>query len=428
MPDLGTISEDLTCRNCAYNLRGLRYDGLCPECGEPIANSFQSATSQLAKLLDDDPVNMARRLKFQGIADELNSTVDAVLFVFDAIDQFRRRNPDVHANPRMICSAVRDRAKQYFNDAEEARELLEEWGVRTGEDVGKISFALARHGLLNLSNEMRLVDFEGLFALDGAPPSPSESIRGTLPERGAMDQRKDKRPIIGITIDQHNDADKYESPLAYAKAVELAGGLPLLIPYQTDLSLIPQYVYLFDGLLFSGGNDLDPALYGQSWHPKAQPIDPARQKFELALLAEVERRRTPVLGVCLGSQIMNVYRGGSMQQFIPDVSSDIEHRKVGEMLTRHEVTLDPNSQIGKAIGKTEISVNTYHKQSADRIGRGLKVVATAPDGVIEGFEDPTFPLFAAVQWHPERLTTEPEHLAPFKLLVDVSRTAAKNER
>jgi putative glutamine amidotransferase len=234
----------------------------------------------------------------------------------------------------------------------------------------------------------------------------------------------EKRPVIGITLDQHDDADKYESPFSYAKAVELAGGLPLLIPYQTDLSLIPQIVDQFDGILFSGGNDLDPALYGQEWHPKAQRIDPARQKFELALLAEVERRRTPILGVCLGSQIMNVYRGGSLHQFIPDVHQSIEHRKIGENLTRHAVNLDANSQIARAIGKTEISANTYHKQSVDKLGRGLKVIATAPDGVIEGFEDPSFPLFAAVQWHPERLTNEPEHLAPFKLLVETARSAA----
>ena len=233
------------------------------------------------------------------------------------------------------------------------------------------------------------------------------------------------RPVIGITLDQNDDADKYESPFSYAKAVELAGGLPLLIPYQTDLTLIPQIVDQFDGILFSGGNDLDPALYGQDWHPKAQRIDPARQRFELALLAEVERRRTPVLGVCLGSQIMNVYRGGSLHQFIPDVNQSIEHRKIGENLTRHSVNLDPNSKIANAIGKTEISANTYHKQSVDKLGRGLKVIATAPDGVIEGFEDPNFPLFAAVQWHPERLTNEPEHLAPFKLLVDTARSQRK---
>ena len=234
------------------------------------------------------------------------------------------------------------------------------------------------------------------------------------------------RPIIGITLDQHDDADKYESPFSYAKAVELAGGLPLLIPYQTDLSLIPQIVDQFDGILFSGGNDLDPALYGQQWHPKAQRIDPARQKFELALLAEVERRRTPILGVCLGSQIMNVYRGGSLHQFIPDINQSIEHRKLGEDLPRHDVTLDPASKIGQAIGKAEISANTYHKQSVDKIGRGLKVIATAPDGIIEGFEDPAFPLFAAVQWHPERLVNEPEHLAPFKLLVDTARSSRRS--
>ncbi|HSV15687.1 MAG TPA: gamma-glutamyl-gamma-aminobutyrate hydrolase family protein [Tepidisphaeraceae bacterium] len=232
-----------------------------------------------------------------------------------------------------------------------------------------------------------------------------------------------RRPIIGITIDRCDNAERYESPFSYAKAIELAGGLPLLFPYKTDLALIPQYVDLIDGMLFSGGNDLDPSLYGQTWHEKAERIDPDRQRWDMALMAEVERRRTPTLGVCLGSQIMNVYRGGSLHQFLPDVPRDnsLEHRKVGTEIKRHPVTLDPASKIGRAIGKPEISVNTYHKQSAQTLGRGLRVIATAPDGVIEGFEDPSFPLFAAVQWHPERLTDEPEHLAPFKLLVEKAK-------
>jgi putative glutamine amidotransferase len=231
------------------------------------------------------------------------------------------------------------------------------------------------------------------------------------------------RPVIGITIDTHDEADHYESPASYSTAIERAGGLPLLIPYQSDLSLIPQYVDLFDGIMFTGGNDLDPALYGQDWHPKAVRIDPARQKFELALLAEVEKRRLPALGVCLGSQLMNVYRGGTMHQFLPEVSREgaLEHRKVGGNLLRHGVTLDPTSQIGRAIGKPEISVNTYHKQAADKLGRGLRIISKSSDGIIEGFEDPSFPLFVAVQWHPERLIDEPEHLAIFKLLVDASR-------
>jgi len=232
-----------------------------------------------------------------------------------------------------------------------------------------------------------------------------------------------RRPVIGITIDRCDNAERYESPFSYAKAIELAGGLPLLFPYKTDLMLIPQYVDLIDGMLFSGGNDLDPSLYGQEWHEKAERIDPDRQRWDMALMAEVERRRTPTLGVCLGSQIMNVYRGGSLHQFLPDVPRDgsLEHRKIGAEVKRHPVTLDPASEIGRAIGKPEISVNTYHKQSAQTLGRGLRVIATAPDGVIEGFEDPSFPLFAAVQWHPERLTEEPEHLAPFKLLVEKSK-------
>jgi putative glutamine amidotransferase len=231
------------------------------------------------------------------------------------------------------------------------------------------------------------------------------------------------RPLIGITLDCHDDADKYESPFAYADAVQRAGGLPLLIPYRCDVSLIPAFVDQFHGILFTGGNDLDPAAYGQAWHPNAEPIDPLRQQFEFALIAEVERRRMPTLGVCLGSQLMNVYRGGSMHQFLPDVSRDpsIEHRKLGDAIPRHPVTLDPDSRLGRAIGRPRISVNSYHKQSADRLGRGLRVIATAPDGIIEAFEDPAFPLFAAVQWHPERLIDEPEHLAPFKLLVETAR-------
>ncbi|HLL87854.1 MAG TPA: gamma-glutamyl-gamma-aminobutyrate hydrolase family protein, partial [Tepidisphaeraceae bacterium] len=121
------------------------------------------------------------------------------------------------------------------------------------------------------------------------------------------------RPIIGITVDTHDKPNQYESPTGYSTSVEKAGGLPVLLPYKADLSLVPAYVDLLDGIIFSGGNDLDPALYGGGpYHPKAAPIDPLRQRFELALLAEVERRRLPALGICLGSQLMNVYRGGSL--------------------------------------------------------------------------------------------------------------------
>ena len=229
------------------------------------------------------------------------------------------------------------------------------------------------------------------------------------------------RPLIAITTDTVDGKPAYYLSFAYAEAVEKAGGLPLAIPYRVDLALIPQYLDAVDGVLFTGGDDLDPATYGEPWHPKANHVDPARQRFESALLAEVERRRLPALGVCMGCQLLNVHRGGSLHQFIPDMEGKAEHRKVGETLIRHPVAIEPDSMLAGAIGKTEISANTYHKQAVNQVGRGLRVVATSPDGIIEGLEDPSFPMLVAVQWHPERLVDEAEHLAPFKLLVEKAR-------
>jgi putative glutamine amidotransferase len=230
-----------------------------------------------------------------------------------------------------------------------------------------------------------------------------------------------KRPVIGLTMDYKDDAPSYALPFDYAKAIEMAGGLPFLIPYKVHPSLIPQYVDLCDGVLFTGGNDLDPSLYGEDWHPKAARIDPDRQSFEMALLAEVERRRTPVLGVCLGSQVMNVHRGGSLIQFLPeqDRAGALEHRKLDDDKRRHPVKIEPGTILYEAIGKDEIVANTRHKQAVGKLGTGLRAAAHAPDGVIEAIEDPSMPLYLAVQWHPENLAAnQPEHLAPFKLLVE----------
>jgi putative glutamine amidotransferase len=234
----------------------------------------------------------------------------------------------------------------------------------------------------------------------------------------------DMRPLIGITIDTHDDGDKYESPFTYALAVEKAGGLPVLLPYRTDIATVGDYLDRLDGVLLSGGNDLDPSAYGASWHPRAVRIDPARQAFESALLTEIERRRMPVLGVCLGSQLMNVHRGGTLHQFLPDIAREpmLEHRKVGTEILRHPVAIDRDSILHSVVGVDALSVNTYHKQAVDKPGRGLKVTARAPDGVVEAFEDPNLPLFLAVQWHPERLHDEPGHLALFRKLVESARS------
>src|SRR5215210_2690707 len=138
------------------------------------------------------------------------------------------------------------------------------------------------------------------------------------------------RPVIGITMDYGDKPNQYMLTYGYATSIERAGGLPWPLPYKTDLSLIPEFVDRLDGIVFSGGDDLDPSLYGETRHPNAEPIDPDRQQFELALIAEVERRRMPALGICLGCQLMNVYRGGSLHQFLPDAQREgsLEHRKL----------------------------------------------------------------------------------------------------
>lgn len=236
-----------------------------------------------------------------------------------------------------------------------------------------------------------------------------------------------RRPVIGITTDYRDEKPSYSLPFAYCDAVEKAGGLPLMLPYRTDLSTIPQIVDMLDGIVFSGGNDLDPTPWGETVHPQARPIDPLREKFERALMTEVENRRLPTLGICLGSQLMNVHRGGSLNQFIPDLGleSDIEHRRLGEEWNdRHDVKIDAGSTVAKAIGSDRVKSNSSHKQSIRNVGRGLRVVATSPDGIVEAVEDPSMPLWVGVQWHPERQHEEAEHLALFRLLVERSQENA----
>lgn len=228
-----------------------------------------------------------------------------------------------------------------------------------------------------------------------------------------------RRPRIGITVDYLTGKPHYMLPWTYAEAVEKAGGLPLLLPYQVDTALVPQYLDSVDGVVLSGGDDLDPSLFGEERHLMAKAIDPDRQTFEFALLTEIERRATPVLGICLGSQVMNVHRGGSLHQFLPDLDRDdpIEHRRLDDWGTRHAVEIEPNSNLAHLLGRTTLACNTSHKQAVKQPGHGLRVTARAPDGVIEGTEDPSFPFYVGVQWHPERQNDEADHLKVFEGLI-----------
>src|SRR5690606_30929820 len=127
---------------------------------------------------------------------------------------------------------------------------------------------------------------------------------------------------IGITTDHNKDRTLQVVPMHYLSAVESSGGLPMILPYREDVSLVGAMLDGVDGMLLTGGDDPDPSAWGETWHPEAVPCDPVRERWERALLAEIERRRLPVLGICFGCQIMNLHRGGSLHQFLPDVPRD----------------------------------------------------------------------------------------------------------
>jgi putative glutamine amidotransferase len=229
------------------------------------------------------------------------------------------------------------------------------------------------------------------------------------------------RPRIGVTMDVgvlDEGRKVWELPADYARAVTDAGGLPMLLPPTEDADVRAELIASVDGLLIPGGNDLDPSLYGQAPHPKTKLTDRERQAFDLAMLKLAEARRMPILGICLGCQVMNVARGGTLHQHLPDVPAKeqlLKHSRAGDRSNAHGVRVDEGTLLARVVGET-VDCNSRHHQAIDRVGNGLVVSARAPDGVVEAVEDPSYPFWMAVQWHPENLAGSP-HARLFEGLV-----------
>lgn len=239
------------------------------------------------------------------------------------------------------------------------------------------------------------------------------------------------KPIIGITTANSSQRPAYLAAHAYADAVTRAGGIPLMLPYRAALADIPELVSALHGVVFSGGADLDPSSWGEARHPQAEPLDREREAYERELVAELDRRRKPTLGICLGAQLMNVHRGGSLTQFIPDLprTPPLEHRRLDDTDSRHGARVDPRSLLARILGTTALDVNSAHQQAFARIGRGLTVTAWAPDGVAEALEDAVRPFWIGVQWHPERIIDAPGQVNLFHHLVQVATPwPARRER
>jgi putative glutamine amidotransferase len=193
----------------------------------------------------------------------------------------------------------------------------------------------------------------------------------------------------------HWQLDAALIPYMYVQAIERAGGTPLLVPPVDEG--VEEILDSLDGLILSGGADLDPESYGAEAHPETSGTRPARDRAELALLERALARDLPVLAICRGSQVLNVARGGDLVQHLPDVVGGEQHREVSGVFSEHSVRVDPSSKLGQVDGP----VMSHHHQGFGRLGKGLREVAWADDGTVEAVEDPDRRFAVGVLWHPE---------------------------
>lgn len=204
------------------------------------------------------------------------------------------------------------------------------------------------------------------------------------------------RPLIGITVDRPTDAAQrniYTCGVAYARCVARAGGMPIMLPIEIELAA--HYVGLCDGLILTGGVDPDVRIFGDELHPEARVCDPRRQAFEMALLRAIDKTKKPALGICFGMQLMALIHDGKLNQYMPD---NIANPETHQNDARHPITLAASDSV---LGNETCDITSWHQQCVEAPG-ALRVVATAPDGVIEAIDNPKKPFYLGVQWHPER--------------------------
>ena len=216
---------------------------------------------------------------------------------------------------------------------------------------------------------------------------------------------------VTATVRLVDGVDRVRLNAAYVRALEAVGLVPLVVPPLSDATAATRILDAVSGLVLSGGEDLHPALYGDTPHPALGPVNCSRDFTELALLAGARERRLPTLAICRGIQVVNVGLGGTLVQDLPSQVDDVAaHDLDDERASRvHDVRVEPSSRLGAIIGAESVGVNSIHHQAVDRLGAAIRVSARAKDGVIEGVEsDDASWWMVGVQWHPEELTTTPE--------------------
>ncbi|HYY03791.1 MAG TPA: gamma-glutamyl-gamma-aminobutyrate hydrolase family protein [Gaiellaceae bacterium] len=218
------------------------------------------------------------------------------------------------------------------------------------------------------------------------------------------DSSNGPKPLVGITTYvtparwSYWELDAALVPASYVQAVERAGGRPMLVPPSSGGT--EETLDALDGVIFSGGSDLDPDLYGQEAHPETIGVRADRDRAELALLEGALERDMPVLAICRGSQVLNVALGGDLVQHLPDVVGDEKHKHTPGTFADHEIALEPGTRLESLLGD-RAPVKSHHHQGFGRVGDGLRVAAHAEDGTIEAVEAPERRFTLGVLWHPE---------------------------
>jgi putative glutamine amidotransferase len=237
-------------------------------------------------------------------------------------------------------------------------------------------------------------------------------------------------PLIGITVGRSQPFGplaRYTFNLteSYVRAVQAAGGLPVVMPPVLNEDELHELFARLDGLLLSGGGDIDPALFGQLRHRFTHGVSDERDRTEIALAHWSLAEDKPVLAICRGIQVMNVAAGGTLIQDIPSqISNALVHHYSDDTprdYVAHTVRINPDTRLANILGTNEVAVNSWHHQSCDAPGRGLVYTAWSSDGIVEGAEVPEHRFAVCVQWHPEEMFhNRADMLALFRALVEAS--------